>query len=181
MFATILFIVFGACKNVLCIVIVIFLHWLIILVPPVMFTIEPRVVSILKARSPLSFKHMFAWYPFLDPHITILHSNIGACAMWVCMMIQDQKKPQNWAIFIGWEQQFGPREFTIGFKSKVRKNEVTRMWHHFLTKSFRSWPKKTLHHIEKPNFNLLASNFKAKVRSIKGCWGPQVSCTHTLS
>lgn len=49
----------------------------------VMFTIEPRIVSILKARNPLSFKHMFAWYPFLDPHITIPHSNIGAHLMWM--------------------------------------------------------------------------------------------------
>ena len=42
--------------------------------PPIVLTIEPRMVSILWARSPISLKHMMPfWYPFLHPH-PLLHS-----------------------------------------------------------------------------------------------------------
>ena len=42
-----------------------------------MLTIEPRVVNKSCARSHISFKHMSFWCPFLDPHLTGHHPNIG--------------------------------------------------------------------------------------------------------
>ena len=42
-----------------------------------MVTIERRIVSIFWARSSISFEHMSFWCPFLDPHLTTCHANIG--------------------------------------------------------------------------------------------------------
>ena len=41
-----------------------------------MLTIEPRMVSIVWACSPISLEHTSFWCPFLDTHLTIHHSNI---------------------------------------------------------------------------------------------------------
>ena len=41
-----------------------------------MLTIEPRMVSIFWARSPISLEHISFWCPFLDTHLTIYYSNI---------------------------------------------------------------------------------------------------------
>ena len=45
--------------------------------PPIMLTIEPRVVNKFCARSPTSFIHMSFWCPFLEYAPNHLHSNIG--------------------------------------------------------------------------------------------------------
>ena len=43
-----------------------------------LLTIEPGMVNRFLARSPISFKHMMPfWCPFIDPHLTAHHSNIG--------------------------------------------------------------------------------------------------------
>ena len=42
-----------------------------------MLTIEPRMVSIFLAHSPISFKHVSFWHWFLDSRLTRYHSNIG--------------------------------------------------------------------------------------------------------
>ena len=42
-----------------------------------MLTIELRMVDILRARKLISSKHVSFWCPFLDSHLTTLHSNIG--------------------------------------------------------------------------------------------------------
>ena len=40
--------------------------------------VEFGVVNIFRAHNLISFKHiMFFWCPFLDPHLTTHHSNIG--------------------------------------------------------------------------------------------------------
>jgi hypothetical protein len=39
---------------------------------PIMLTIEPRMVSMFYAHSPIPFKHMFVWCMFLVPHLTTL-------------------------------------------------------------------------------------------------------------
>ena len=44
---------------------------------PTMLTIEPRMVVIFQACSPISFKRMSLWYPFLEAHLTTYHSTIG--------------------------------------------------------------------------------------------------------
>ena len=41
-----------------------------------MLIIEPKMVIIFLAHSPLSFKHVSFWYSFLEPHQTTYHSNI---------------------------------------------------------------------------------------------------------
>ena len=42
-----------------------------------MLTIQPRMVSIFSARSPISSKHMMSfWCLFLDPHLTTYSSTI---------------------------------------------------------------------------------------------------------
>jgi hypothetical protein len=42
-----------------------------------MFTIEPILVTMFKASSPISSKHMFLWYSLLEPHQITNHSNVG--------------------------------------------------------------------------------------------------------
>ena len=42
-----------------------------------MLTIEPRMVSIFLAHSPISFEHMSFWHWFLDSRLTRYPSNIG--------------------------------------------------------------------------------------------------------
>ena len=42
-----------------------------------MLTIELRMVSTFWARTPISFKHKSFWCPFVDPHLTPYHQNIG--------------------------------------------------------------------------------------------------------
>ena len=46
--------------------------------PPIMLIIEPRMVNKFGVCSPISFKHMFFWYPFLHSHSTTHHSNMAA-------------------------------------------------------------------------------------------------------
>jgi hypothetical protein len=47
------------------------------LAPPIIITTRPTtMVKLLRARSPISFKHaMPFWCPFLDPHMITHHSN----------------------------------------------------------------------------------------------------------
>ena len=46
--------------------------------PIIMLTMEPRMVNTFEACRPISLKHMMPfWCPFLDPHLTTYHSNIG--------------------------------------------------------------------------------------------------------
>jgi hypothetical protein len=42
-----------------------------------MLTMEFTMVSIFLAPSLISFQHLSFWCPFLDPHLTAHHSNIG--------------------------------------------------------------------------------------------------------
>ena len=66
---------------------------------------------------------------------------------------------------IGREQNLGPKEFRVGFGSKVWKNEATLMMHFFPTKSYRSLLKiKSI--LEKPIFKLGSNvEFECKVRN----------------
>ena len=49
-----------------------------ILVPPIMLTIKPRIVTKFWAHSSIScIQLMSFWCPFLVPHLTTHHSNIG--------------------------------------------------------------------------------------------------------
>ena len=71
------FFIFGAHMNVLFIIKLTFISTLIKRshnAPPhthnhtFMSTIEPKMLVIVWTRSPISFKHMSLWYPFLEPH-----------------------------------------------------------------------------------------------------------------
>ena len=42
-----------------------------------MYSIEPRIVNIIWACSPISFKHVLFKCPFLDPHLITHHSSAG--------------------------------------------------------------------------------------------------------
>lgn len=44
---------------------------------PIMFTPEPRMVTIFGACSPISLEHVSLCYPFLKAHITKYHSDIS--------------------------------------------------------------------------------------------------------
>jgi hypothetical protein len=41
------------------------------------FTLEPGIDSIFRACGPISLKHVSLWCLFLNPHVTIHHSNVG--------------------------------------------------------------------------------------------------------
>ena len=47
--------------------------------PPLFFmlTVEFRTVSVFWACSSISYEHVHFWCPFIDPHLTTYHSNIG--------------------------------------------------------------------------------------------------------
>jgi hypothetical protein len=45
--------------------------------PPIMFTVESRMVIIFRVCSPISYKHMPSWYLSLKPKLTICHPNFG--------------------------------------------------------------------------------------------------------
>ena len=49
----------------------------VIYVPPVIVTIEFRIVSIYWARSPISFKHIAFWCLSLDPYSSTYRSDTG--------------------------------------------------------------------------------------------------------
>ena len=74
----------------------------------------------------------------------------------------------------GWEQQFGPKEFTLGIWSTVWIIEVMVLWHQCPTKSWWSLLKKTL----PPNFwnQYLSSGLTLSInlRYVHVCFGPQV-------
>ena len=48
-------------------------------ISPFLLSIASRMINIFWAHGPISFQNMYFWCPFLDPHPTILHSNIGVC------------------------------------------------------------------------------------------------------
>ena len=50
---------------------------------PIMLIIESIMVNNLWATSPISFKHVSFWYPFLKPHLIMHHSNIGVLWRWI--------------------------------------------------------------------------------------------------
>ena len=43
--------------------------------PPIMVIIDARIILETWAHSPITFKHMSLWLPFLSPHLTAYHSN----------------------------------------------------------------------------------------------------------
>ena len=45
--------------------------------PHIILTIEPQMVIIFWAHTLFSFRHVYSWYMFLEPHLTTCHSNIG--------------------------------------------------------------------------------------------------------
>ena len=46
--------------------------------PPLVLTIEPKLLSAFWARSPIAFTHIMPfWCSFLDPRLTTYHSNSG--------------------------------------------------------------------------------------------------------
>ena len=47
--------------------------------PLIMLAIEPRMVSMLRARRPISIEHMSSWCQFLDPHLITYRSNTCVC------------------------------------------------------------------------------------------------------
>ena len=53
----------------------------------------------------------------------------------VCTRLQDQKKTPKPSDPIGREQNSRPKEFTLGFESKVWRNEMALMWRHFAATS----------------------------------------------
>ena len=59
--------------------ILVLIEWSYMPPPPIVLTIEPRMLSIFWARSPISFKHMSFWCPFfLDILLrSTYHSNTG--------------------------------------------------------------------------------------------------------
>ena len=52
-------------------------HSMVRWVPPIMSTIEPRMVIIIRVCSPFSCKHMVLLNPVLEPHQIMYHSNLG--------------------------------------------------------------------------------------------------------
>ena len=45
--------------------------------PPILLTIESRMVMIFCTHNPISYKRMSLWYSFLKPHLTLDPSNIS--------------------------------------------------------------------------------------------------------
>ena len=58
-------------------------HWMVMYTLPIMLTIEPRMVTIFWACSPISFRHKSFWSLFLEPHLTTYPSNIGVWLRYV--------------------------------------------------------------------------------------------------
>lgn len=50
----------------------------------IMLTVELRITSILGAHSPISFKFIAFWCPFLDLHLTPYHLNIQVSRLLLC-------------------------------------------------------------------------------------------------
>lgn len=39
---------------------------------------EPGMVSMLLARNPISFEHIYVWCPTINPYLSTYHSNLDA-------------------------------------------------------------------------------------------------------
>ena len=75
--------------------------------PPIMLIIEPRMVSVFWACSPISFKHqIFLGCPFLDPYLTKYHSYIGV----QIIVMLELGMSTSWCVCKPWRSLGGPWE-----------------------------------------------------------------------
>ena len=124
-------------------------------------------------------------FKYLNPIGIRKKSEIVIIDIWMVNINETLKRSDP----TGGDQKSGPREFTLGFGSKVWENEVVPMWHHFPAKYLWSSFKKILlflgYNLESKNKVyqrvLLTSKFVV-------CWTPKhyskptpsVSTTSTL-
>jgi hypothetical protein len=89
-----------------------------------MLTVEPKSVSSFWTHGSISFKHIYFWCPFLNPHLTTYHSN----TYWVWMF------SMCWN-YVG--QPKGPWRLLCPSKTNpLNMHKQTR----FATRSLKGWP-----------------------------------------